>query len=550
MTVTSLVFFSGVSLAQPPKAGPEIIPVPQGLIVEKDVMVTMPDGVKLACNIVRPGKPGKFPVIMAMSPYIKDIPPTQYEPFAMAFWLGYEIGSMKISMLTPWEAPDPAFWVPHGYVVIQVDCRGTGKSQGVKEFFGPKEIDDYVQMIKWAGTQEWSNGNVGLMGVSYLAMNQWHVASKQPPYLKAIIPWEGISDLYRDCWFLGGIPETIFTLRDLMSMRPKMAPAEFEKILSARIDPVRNQNLIGLWPKLDHITTPALICASWSDKGLHTRGSFEGYARISSKEKWLYTHGGKKWERFYSDDALAYQKRFFDHYLKGMENGWQNTPRVRLEVRETRDEYTVRLENEFPLARTIYRTLYLDVPNGSLSPNKPAKAGRKAYNAVQGGDASFGITFAEDTELTGYMKAKLWVSAEDADDMDLFVAVKKFDAKGNEVQFRGMNGWRGGMAARGQMRVSQRILDETLSTPWQPVQKFEGEKKLTPGEIVPVEIALLPSSILFRRGESLRLYIQGHDPVDHPMIGYKHLINRGVHVIHAGGKYESYLQIPVVPLKK
>jgi putative CocE/NonD family hydrolase len=273
------------------------------------------------------------------------------------------------------------------------------------------------------------------------------------------------------------------------------------------------------------------------------------YWRIASKDKWLYTHGGKKWERFYSEDGIAYQKKFFDHYLKGMENGWQDTPRVRLEVRETRDEYTVRLEKEFPLARTQYKKLYLNARDGSLS-SQSAKKGKVLYNSTQGGDASFGITFDEDTELTGYMKVKLCVSAKDADDMDLFVAVKKFDAKGNEVQFRGMNGFGGDMAAKGQMRVSQRELDEKLSTPWQPVQKFKGEKRPRPGEIVPVEIALLPSSTLFRKGESLCLYIQGRDPVNQVLLSYNLPINKGKHVIYVGGKYDSYLQIPVIPPKK
>jgi predicted acyl esterase len=539
------------SLANPkvdiPKAGAEIIPIPEGLKIERDVMVSMPDGVKLACDVVRPDRPGRFPVIMAMTPYNKDMPPTEYFAIAQAFWQGWEYGHMKISMLTSFEAPDPGFWVPHGYVTIIIDCRGAGKSQGEQEFCGSMEMDDLARMIEWAGTQEWSNGNVGLMGVSYLAWNQWHVASRRPPppHLKAIIPWEGVSDMYRDSMFWGGIPETTFynlLLKDLYRLK-NLLPDE------VRMDPVRNQNLIRMWPRLELITVPALICASWSDKGLHTRGSFEAYRRISSKEKWLYTHGGKKWERFYSEDALKYQKKFFDHYLKGVEDGWQDTPRVRLEVRETRDEYAVRFENEFPLGRTQYKKLYLNAHDGFLSPNEAGKEGKVVYNSTQGGDACFAITFDEDTELTGYMKAKLWVSAKDSDDMDLFVGVRKFDTKGNEVQFRGMNGWRGCVAARGQMRVSQRELDEKLSTPWQPVQKFEGEKKLTPGEIVPVEIALLPSSTLFRKGESLRLYIQGHDLVDNPNIGYRSLINKGDHVIYTGGKYDSYLQVPKIPRK-
>jgi len=530
-----------------PKAGPEIIPLPEGLKVEKDVMVTMPDGVKLACNVARPDRPGKFPVVMAMTPYRKDEPPTECFATAMAFWQGWEWGRMKVSMLAPFEAPDPAFWVSQGYVTVIIDCRGTGKSQGENGFLSSMQMDDFARMIEWAGTREWSNGNVGLLGVSYLAFSQWYMASRRPllPHLKAIIPWEGVTDWYRDCMFWGGIPEKTFNeglLKGIYGLK-NLPPDE------VFFDPVRNQDMIRMWPKLELITVPALICASWSDKGLHTRGSFEAYRRISSKEKWLYTHGGKKWERFYSEDALNYQKKFFDHYLKGVENGWQDTPRVRLEVRETRDEYAVRFENEFPLARTQYKKLYLNAHDGSLSPDEAGKEGKVVYNSTQGGAACFAITFGEDTELTGYMKAKLWVSAKDSDDMDLFVGVRKFDAKGNEVQFRGMNGWRGCVAARGQMRVSQRALDETLSTPWQPVQKFEGEKKLTPGEIVPVEIALLPSSTLFRKGESLRLYIQGHDLVDNPNIGYSLLINKGGHVIYTGGKYDSYLQVPKIPRK-
>ena len=170
------------------------------------------------------------------------------------------------------------------------------------------------------------------------------------------------------------------------------------------------------------------------------------------------------------------------------------------------------------------------------------------------------------------MKVKLWVAAQDADDMDLFVTVKKFAgpcdadtpicrsleqvvgrgriARGNEVPFWGHDGFWNDVAARGQMRVSQRELDPVLSTSYQPVQKFQGEKKLKPGQIVPVEIALLPSSTLFRKGESLRLFIQGYCPTDHWVVFYDWLINKGNHVIYTGGKYDSYLQIPVIPPQK
>ncbi|MGD0235440.1 MAG: CocE/NonD family hydrolase, partial [Syntrophorhabdales bacterium] len=343
----------------------EIIPNPAGIVIEKDVMVTMPDGVRLACDVVRPDKPGKFPVIFSMTPYGKDQTPPAFNPNGSPLATSYsnyidrlhahgaDLGHMKISMLTAFEGPDPAFWVPNDYVVITADRRGGFKSEG-KPPSPFQQGNDIFHMVEWAAAQEWSNDNVGMIGVSALCSNQYYAASHQPPppHLKAIIPWEGQSDTYRDFAFWGGIPETNFSKRDVKAAIENMSPDQAAKAWAAAIDPVRNQSMLQFNAKLESITIPALVCASWSDKGLHTRGTFEVFRRISSQDKWLYTHGGKKWERFYSEDGLAYQKKFFDHYLKGINNGWEDTPRVRLEVRETRDDYQVRFEKEFPLART------------------------------------------------------------------------------------------------------------------------------------------------------------------------------------------------------
>ncbi len=559
-----------------------ILPTPPGVLIEKDVGIAMPDGVKLACNAYRPDKPGKFPVILSMTPYGKDLTPPVYMPegtplpgaypsyIARLYAHGADMGHMRISSLASFEAPDPAFWVPNDYVVLIVDQRGGFKSGG-KTPTPAQRADDLYAIVEWAAAREWSTGNIGMMGVSALAWNQYDVASRDPapPHLKAIVPWEGASNVYRDFFFWGGIPETNFSrsLGPFKAELARMAPGQAAKAWAAAMDPVVNQGMMQAAPRLERITLPTLLCASWSDKGLHTQGSFEAWRRIASRDKWLYTHGGKKWERFYSQDATDYQKRFFDYYLKGLQNGWQDTPRVRLEIRETRDEYTVRPEEEFPLARTQYKKLYLDALDGSMSPSQ-ALEGKIVYQSTRGGSASFGVTFDEETEVTGYMKVRLWVAAEDADDMDLFVIAKKFAgpcdadnavcasleavvgkdgvAKGNEIQFRGMNGFYGDAAARGQMRVSQREPDDSLSTPWMPVQKFQGEKKLKAGEIVPVEIALLPSSTLFRKGESLVVSIQGYGPVDQPLLFYDWLVSKGRHAIYTGGTYDSYVQIPVV----
>ena len=344
----------------------QIIPVPEGIVVEKDAMVDMPDGIKLACNIYRSSKTGKFPVVLGVTRYGKDQTPPVFNPdgsFHPNSYANYverlssqipDLGHQKISVLTAFEFADPAFWVPNDYVVVIANQRGLPPSGGTLPS-GTQQGDDLYYLIEWAAAQPWSNGNVGMVGVSALAVNQYFVASRQPapPSLKAIIPWEGVSDRYRDADFWGGIPETNFAKRPLkkviQALPPEKYPDKAAKLWLAGIDPVSNQVALQDNPKLERITIPALICASWTDKGLHTRGSFELFRRISSPEKWLYTHGGLKWDRFYSEDGTAYQKKFFDYYLKGEQNGWPNTPRVRLEVRETRDEYQVRFENEFPL---------------------------------------------------------------------------------------------------------------------------------------------------------------------------------------------------------
>jgi len=526
----------------------EVYPLPEGTVCEKDVPLVMRDGVRIATNIYRPDKPGKFPVIMSFSPYGKDVPPQEYGKVLQGMAdNGQSIGKIRISQSTPFEAPDPAFWVAHDYTVIHVDVRGFGKSGGKREgtlrSWSEAEIQDYYEIIEWAGQQEWSNGNVGLSGVSYLAMSQFHAASICPPHLKAINPWEGVSDAYRDTCFPGGIPESNFHVywetRYLERKFNEAAVTEF-------LDPVKNQSLLETAPQLEKITVPTLICATWSDQGLHSRGGFEAYRRISSRDKWLYTHGRRKWEEYYISEGLDYQKRFFDCFLKGNDNGFRETPRVRLEVRESLDKYRVRPENDWPIANTEYKKLYLNSGTCGLDVHEVKQEGLARYECEEG-RAVFNTTFDEDTEISGLMKLKLWVSAEAADDMDLFISIEKVDKKGRKVDFLSMNGYSRGMAARGWLRVSQREIDHELSTPQHPVLRHRGEKKIEPGEVVDVEIEILPSSTLFREGETLRLVIQGKDIIDHPMIKYTRLINLGIHSIHTGGKCDSHLLVPVIP---
>ncbi len=517
--------------------------VNKGIIVERDVPVEMRDGLKLAANVFRPDKPGKFPVIMGITAFGKDSP---WSPIFPGWGIAYEPYSPTVTGSTAFEAPDPNFWVPYEYVVIILDSRGKGRSPG-QELEHDRGYQDYYDAIEWAGTQEWSNGNVGMTGVSTFGMAQWAVASLNPPHLKAIDPWEAFTSTptVSAGGIFGGIPETGF-LKQVSLARPPHHPVFPEPVKEEEPPPVR-----GSYEYLEDITVPTLVCATWSDHMTHTRGTsggvFLAYQKISSEYKWLYTHGRQKWAEFYSSEAKAFQKQFFDCFLKGTDSRIMETPRVRLEVRDTLDRYTVRYENEWPIGRTEYMELYLDANTGTLNFDKAGKEGRVSYDSESAdGRASFDITFDQDTELTGPMNLKLWVSPENADDADLFVTLRKIDTNGDEVLFDCCHFPVRYPVAFGGLRLSNRELDEEKSTPGQPWHTFRVEQKVEPGEIVPCQIEIYNSSTLFHKGETLRLVISGKFQVESTWYEFDDL-NEGKHTIYIGGEYDSYLLVPVIP---
>lgn len=525
------------------------------IIIERDQPVTTRDGTRLSAKVFRPNAPGKFPIVIAFTAYDKDKGPDKY-PEILEFGLrnDFDLGRFSVSQWTTWEGPDPAFWVPLGYAVIYVGSRGYGSSGGRPSILSVQDREDFFDAIEWAGTRDWSNGNVGLNGVSYLAISQWVAASANPPHLKAIVPWEGQSDSFREVLYHGGIPETAFTrfwlekLRSGASSSP-VPPAFLFEFVHKR--PRLFKLVQGLLQEpsgidLRRIEVPALICATWSDHGLHSRGSFEAFKTISTNQKWLFTHGRPKWSTYYGEEALRSQKDFFDHFLKGIDNGMEERRPVRLEIREGLNKYQVRYEDGWPIPRTEYRKLHLDAETGTLVRNPPADVGVVTYDSLTR-SADFHITFDRDTELSGNMKLKLWVSTSDGDDMDLFIGVRKFDASGKEIHFYAKTGYTKGPVAMGWLRVSQRALDLERSRPWQPVLAHDRAQFIDEDETVPVEIEIWPSSTLFRAGERLALTVQGRDLFEHPTLAHGNVVNQGTHTIYTGGKHDSHLLVPVVP---
>jgi predicted acyl esterase len=523
----------------------------QKMVMEKDVPVKMRDGITLYCNVFRPLKPGKYPVVMSACVYGKDS--------VNDFFLDLQhmhAGALKTSAFTAFESPDPGFWVPNDYVVVKVAVRGTSNSEGNLSPFSETEAQDYYELIEWAGTRDWSNGNVGLNGVSYLAMLQWYVASLNPPHLKAMIPWEGGVDLYREWAFHGGIPETMFS-QFWDSTLTEFLQNDMEYLsLAAKEHPFYDEYWESKRAKCEKIRVPMYVGAGWGTQGLHTRGTFEGFKQSQSEDKWIEIHGRKEWEYYYQRDVLERQKAFFDYFLKGIENDWLDRPRVRLEVRDRFYDGEFRYENEWPIARTQEVPLYLDGRDMSLKESPAATEATVSYEAdpTAPHNAKFRIIFAKDTELIGNMKLKLWVSAEGADDMDLFVGIKKFDRRGKEINFQDFDAIEHGQVAHGWLRVSARELDPQRSTPLQPWLKHERALKLTKGEIVPVEVEVQPSGTLFRAGEALEVVVQSSDILTYtpPEYTTRHLdtVNAGGrHVIHTGGRYDSHLLVPYIPPK-
>jgi uncharacterized protein len=514
-----------------------------GMQIDYDVAVPMRDGTTIYADVFRPEGGPPVPVIVAWGPYGKHAP-VKYDIFP-----NHGVDPAWISGYAGFEAPDPLYWTRHGYAVANVDPRGMWHSEGDATFYSAQEARDVYDFIEWAAAQPWSTGKVGMSGVSYLAIVQWRAAAEHPPHLAAINPWEGVSDRYREMAYHGGIPENRFG----PMWRSRRVPYSHHRVEDTVTMYAEHPLWDAYWqsktPDLSRVEVPAYVVASWSDQGLHTRGTLEGFKQIASRQKWLTVHGRKKWQYYYQPENVERLRMFFDRFLRGTPNEVDAWPRVRIEVRERFYAGTVREESEWPLARTRFEQLWLDARTGSLSRERLPEPSALAYES-SAGRAVFVHRFEAPAELTGHMKLRLWVEAADADDMDLFVGLQKLDPGGEVVPFSFLNALEDGPVALGWLRVSHRELDRGRTRPEQPWHTHTREELLSPGEIVPVEVEIWPSSTRFEAGESLRVVVQGADVQQYPAgvvaMGHSVTRNRGRHVLHTGGSFDSHLLVPVV----
>lgn len=526
---------------------PGAMPLACDILVEQDVPVKLRDGVTVRVDVYRPVEGKDCPAIMGWSPYGKrgGLLTNDFfgHPTRMDVPVAWEDG------LNKFEGPNPAYWVNHGYAVIAPDPRGCFGSEGDIRAWGAPEAEDEHDVIEWVAAQPWSNGKVGLTGNSWLAMSQWFVAALKPPHLAAIAPWEGAQDIYRETSARGGIPETVFSEGIFACLLGNNRTED--PVAMIRKHPLFNDYWASKTADLSAIDVPAYVVASWTNI-LHTRGTFAAWRGIRSEHKWLRVHNTHEWTDYYDPDHVEDLRRFFDRFLKGVDNGWDATPAVRLTVLDPGGRDTVdRAEAGFPLARQECAPFYLGVDDGGslLAPAPSGQAVSYTYDSADTRGATFRIRFDRDVEVTGYMKLKLWVQTPDHDDMDLFAFVRKVDRAGLQVEPEVVTA-RKHAGPNGRLRVSLRRLCPARSTESEPFHTFDEEQKLSPNAIVPVEIEFWPYAIRWHAGETLELWIGGVDLLkrpEFPALPPVQTINRGRHVIHMGGQYDSHLLLPLIP---
>ncbi len=495
--------------------------------IERDIAVTTRDGSPILVDVFRPDGDEPVPVIAGISPYGKDVHWPERFPL-------YDLVEQGDHMV--WETPNPEWWVPRGYAIVRADTRGTGKSPGLLDLFGPKDAEDFFDVVEWAGERSWSNGRVAASGISWYAMMAWRVAALQPPHLAAVIAWEGLTDFYREAARQGGLYANGFiNLWWPLQVEPQRNGTEGgdwreelprHPLLDAFHEERRTQ--------LDRVTVPLLSAGNWGALHLHLRGNIEGWLGAASEHKWLVVHTGTHIDPFYSDWGKDLQLRFLDRFLKGQEDRMDGVARVRVAVRHGR-EASWRDADAWPLPGTSWRELHLG--DRTLGWGAPAA-----------GDTPFPASFetapaAERLELTGPVALRLWVTAED-DDLDVFARLHHVGTDGEVIPAVGPQGGPLPMAL-GWLRASHRELDPEGSLPYRPLHAHRRLLPLEPGQATLLEIEIWPTSITLAPGERLRLELTLDDD-DLAPLTHEHRAPAAA-TIHTGGEHASHLLVPVIP---
>ncbi|EWY79609.1 hypothetical protein FOYG_17244 [Fusarium oxysporum NRRL 32931] len=534
---------------------------------ERDIVIPMRDGINLRADVFRPANTNeKVPCILVWSPYGKS----GQGRLSMAVVQGNAgVPESELSGFQSFEAPDPAEWIPHGYAIANVNARGILGSQGRHRWHGVGEGQDGYDTIEFLGTQSWCDGKVAMMGNSWLASAQWFIAAERPPHLTCMLPLEGLSDTYRESLCRGGVPFKPFW-GFLMST---FFSEEEQEDVVAMIEkyPLMNEYWEDKRGNASQIQVPAYVLASMSTL-LHTEGSTRCYEDIPHDKKWLRIHGTQEWHDLYQRENLEDFRKFLDFYMKGVQNGWESTPKVRtvfLRYNQPPTEYVP--FSEWPVPEVKYHKFFLsnDSKLGFESPSKTANVSflgdvpaMQIDNDPE--ELSFTFTFDRKTRILGTSKATLYMACPDHDDFDVFVQLRKADKNGKPLKSINIPLKDLGVSqesevlditplkfigSTGILRASHRAIDTSLSKPHWIHHDHTKEDKIPPGNIVRLEIPIWVAAFEFEAGEQLLFKIAGHDmrlAEFEPLRGKFDTGNRGRQVVYYGGAFDSHVEIPLI----
>jgi predicted acyl esterase len=545
---------------------------------QRDVLVPMRDGTRLWADVFLPGGEGRFPALVGLSPYGKEIQSLPVPPQPPTS----PVYAREI------EAGDPRVLTDHGYAHVIADVRGIGKSEGeYRGWMSPDEARDGHDLVEWAAAQPWCDGNVGMIGVSYYGAVQLMVAATRPPHLKAIMPFNAPVDFYREGTHHGGITHVFFNLIykvkatgvNVSTLVEQLEPAELESLIAdlaadpdlqmypelynAAIDPKRVPGFFDIlaqpfdgpfyWErsantKYEDIEVPA-YCGSgwWAFAHMHLRGAFQNFNGIKAPTK-LYIESRVEAAAPMDHDYNLEAVRWYDHWLKGEDTGIMDEPPIRIHVRGS----GFREEHEWPLARTQWTKFYLRRWNALSTEPEPIEGYPDSFvqqppqetAKVQSADYLTPPLLAP-VELVG--PAALYLHAAiDAEDTNWIVALADIAPNGAVVEL-----------TRGYLKASHREVDEERSEPYLPYHPHREAVPVPPGEIIEYAIELSPLANVFRPGHRIRLSITCLDHLRHPPpdleLGAGHLpwhVCRNAtvtHHVHHGPTTPSHLLLPVIP---
>ncbi len=521
--------------------------------------VTMPDGTELRYTVFLPSDTGTFPTLLQLD--------------------GYAAGT------NPYENGQNAFgarMLAKGYAILGVNTRGTGCSAGTFDPFSPRDAQDGYEVVEWAASQPWSNGDIGMFGVSMPAIMSLHVAALDPPHLRAIAPGAALSDLYRDVAYPGGIlnagfvgawtalqkgtgyQDTALVVAaddgDTRCLGYTAGHQKADEVVAARAvaAPYADD---AMWSRslgdagMAAIDVPVLSLTSWQDEQVSGRVT-EAYRHLDPATSWHVVTNGNHAVSVIAPDFADLQERFFDKFVGGVANGFETTPHVQVWHELQQPSYEPRWVTSYASGfPTPTATTYHLTPSGGLS-TSPATTGSASYvyplpsansaSAVSDYEAmswkvpGYGVSFTTDpfasaVELYGPASADLWLSST-ATDTDVQVTLTEVRADGSETYVQ-----------RGWLRASHRALSGS-STALRPVHPHTRSSvaPLTPGTATPVRVEVFPAGHVFRAGSRLRLTVEAPASVTGMRV-LSLLPDPAVNTVHTGPLTPSRLVVGTVP---